>query len=181
MKKINHLFIFVTLICSFITIFSEFDKGIVIILKDASIVLTLLFPYILNKLFKLDIGESLILIWIIFIFMAHYLGVICEFYNKWEMFDKVTHTFSGVLSSGVAVLILNKVKSKNILFNIIFILSFSLMCAALWEMFEFTCNALFGGDAQRVALTGVSDTMWDMIVAFFGSIFVSFFYYLKKE
>ena len=180
MKKINHILIFVIIILSFITIFSELDKGIVIFLKDSSIILTLLIPYILNKVFKLNINEGLVLIWIIFIFLAHYLGVICNMYNEWEMFDKITHTFSGILSGGVAILILDRMKTKNIAFNILFILSFTWLCAGLWEVFEFTCNALVGGDAQRVISTGVSDTMWDMIVAFFGSIFISAVYYLKK-
>ena len=169
------------MILAFFNIFSSLDKGIVIFLKDASIILTILVPYMLNKLFKLNINETLIFIWIVFIFLAHFLGVICNLYNEWEMFDKVTHTFSGVLSGGVAILMLDRVKSKNILFNIIFILSFTSLCACLWEVFEFTCNALVGGDAQRVALTGVSDTMWDIIVAFFGSLFVSAFYFLKNQ
>lgn len=181
MKKINHLFIFITLICAFITIFSELDRGIVIILKDVSIVLTILMPYILNRLFKLDISEYLIFIWILFIFMAHYLGVICNFYNRWEYFDKIAHTMSGILSSGIALLILKKVKSENVLFNIVFILSFTWLCAGLWEVFEFTCNIFVGGDAQRVIETGVSDTMWDMIVAFLGAIFMSTAYYLKEK
>ena len=66
-------------------------------------------------------------------------------------------------------------------FNIIFILSFTSLCACLWEVFEFTCNALVGGDAQRVALTGVSDTMWDIIVALFGAIFVSILHFFRKS
>lgn len=181
MRKINLLLIGLTLVLSSFIIFSEFDKGIVIVLKDASIVLTLFFPYILNRLFKLNISERLILIWIIFIFLAHYLGVICELYNSFYMFDKITHTMSGILSGSVAILLLEKVKLKNIAFNILFILSFTWMCAGLWEVFEFTCNELVGGDAQRVVATGVSDTMWDMIVAFIGSIFVSIFYFFKKK
>lgn len=181
MKKINIFLIITTVILSFITILSELDKGIVIILKDSSIALTLLVPYILKKIFKVKIDESYILIWIIFIILAHYLGVICELYFKIDYFDKVTHTFSGVVSSTAAILILNNVKTKNIGFNILFILSFSWLCAGLWEVFEFTCNALFGGDAQRVLLTGVTDTMQDMIVAFIGSIVVSIIYYFKRR
>lgn len=181
MKKINYLSIMIILICAFFTIFSELDRGIVIFLKDSSIFLTIVFPYILNKFFKLNINESFIFIWIIFIFMAHYLGVICNYYNIIDYFDKIVHTFSGILSASVAIIILSKVKSNNILFNIIFILSFTWMCAGLWEVFEFVCNALFGGDAQMVVATGVSDTMWDMIVAFLGAIIVSIFYYLKKK
>ena len=180
MKKINYLLITITLIWASLIIFSELDKGIVIILKDSSIVLTILFPYILKKFFKININENLIFIWILFIFMAHFLGVICHYYNKYLFFDKVAHTFSGVLSGSVGVLLVNKVKSKDILFNVLFILSFTWFCAGMWEVFEFICNYFFGGDAQMVAATGVSDTMWDMIVAFIGSIFVSIIYYLKR-
>ena len=180
MKKINYFLIFVTLVWAFFIVFSELDRGIVIILKDSSIVLTIIFPYILKKFFKINIDESLILIWILFIIMAHFLGVICGFYNRFEYFDKITHTFSGILSGSVGVLLVNNVRYKNVMFNILFILSFTWLCAGMWEVFEFTCNYLFGGDAQRVVATGVSDTMWDMIVAFIGAIGVSIFYYLKK-
>ncbi|MBQ9011437.1 MAG: hypothetical protein IJ093_02190 [Bacilli bacterium] len=43
----------------------------------------------------------------------------------------------------------------------------------MWEVFEYVCNIFVGGDAQRVALTGVNDTMLDMIVAFSGSLVTS--------
>lgn len=181
MKKINLFLIVLTVVLASITIFGEFDRGIVIVLKDSSIILTLLFPYIFKKIFNIKIGEGFIFVWIIFIFLAHYMGVICELYNKWYYFDKVTHTFSGVLSGCVGVLILKNNKVNSLAFRILFILSFTWLCAGLWEVFEFTCNALFGGDAQRVALTGVTDTMLDMIVAFVGSIIVCIGYYLKEK
>lgn len=181
MKKINLLLILCIIICSFFVIMSELNRGIVVILKDSSIVLTLLFPYLLRRLFKIKISEWLILIWIIFIFISHFLGVVCSLYNEWYYLDKISHTFSGILSGAVGVLIIKNVGCKNMLFNILFILSFTWMCAGLWEVFEFTCNALFGGDAQRVMLTGVNDTMWDLIVAFLGSICVSFVYYFKES
>ena len=44
MKKINICLLIITLVCSFITIMGELDKGIVIILKDSSIVLTATLP-----------------------------------------------------------------------------------------------------------------------------------------
>lgn len=179
MKKINICLLIITLVCSFITIMGELDKGIVIILKDSSIVLTATLPYILNKLFKLNLSDGIIFIWLIFIFLAHYMGVTAEFYNKWEGFDKVVHTFSGILTAYAAMLIVSK--SDNIWFNILFIISFSAFCAFAWETFEFVCNILFGGDAQRVAETGVTDTMMDMIVAFIGAFIFSLGYYLKKK
>ena len=113
MKKINYLLILITLICSFVTIFSELDKGIVIILKDASIIFTISVPYIVKRVFKIDLSESFITLWIIYIFFNHYLGIIAEYYNKWEGLDKWTHMLSGVLSAYGAALILKYNKTKN--------------------------------------------------------------------
>ena len=48
--------------------------------------------------------------------------------------------------------------------------------AGLWETFEFTCDKIFDKDAQRVLLTGVNDTMKDMIVAYIGSLVFILFY-----
>ncbi len=181
MKKLNIFLIIITLICSAFTIIGELDRGIIIILKDSSIILTVFLPYIIEKIFKIKINDGCKTIWIIFIFLAHYLGVTAEYYNKWEGFDKITHTISGILSAYVAAIILQYNKSKKQTFNILFILSFTWLCAGLWETFEFTCNYLFGGDAQRVTQTGVSDTMWDMIVAFIGSIIFSVYYVIKTK
>ena len=179
MKKINIGLLIITLVCSFFTIIGELDKGIVIILKDSSIVLTATLPYIVNKLFKVKLNDGVIFVWLIFIFLAHYMGVTAEFYNKWEGFDKVVHTFSGVLTAYVGMLFLPK--GVYIWFKILFIIAFSWMCAGLWETFEFVCNILFGGDAQRVAATGVTDTMLDMIVAFIGASLFSLGFYLKEK
>ena len=52
MKKVNIILLIITLVCSFFTIMGELDKGIVIVLKDSSIILTATLPYIVNKLFK---------------------------------------------------------------------------------------------------------------------------------
>ena len=69
MKKINIIFIITTICLAFMSIITELDKGIVILLKDSSIALTLLIPYIVRKIFKVDIDESLVFVWIIFIML----------------------------------------------------------------------------------------------------------------
>lgn len=178
MKKINCLLLIIILILSCITVLNELDRGIVIVLKDASIILTATIPFIFNKIFNRKLSDGFIFTYLIFIFLAHYLGVICECYNKWSGFDKLTHTMSGVLTAYVAALLIPK--DNKAWFNILFILAFSSMIAFLWETFEFTCNLLVGGDAQRVVETGVTDTMLDMIVAFVGASLFSLIYYLKE-
>ncbi len=176
MKKLNFGLIVVILFFAFLSIVNELDKGIVVVLKDLSIVFTISVPYLVKKIFKVNINEGFITCWIIFIFMAHYLGVILGWYNSFAGFDKVTHTISGFLSAYVAMLILEYKKNNDKLFGVLFMVSFTWLCAGMWEVFEFTCNALFGGDAQRVLETGVDDTMWDMIVAFMGSLILGIYY-----
>ena len=70
--------------------------------------------------------------------------------------------------------------NKKVLFNIIWMISITLAVASLWECFEYVANIFFGGDAQRVATTGVNDTMQDIIVAFIGAIIVSAMYIYEE-
>ena len=119
MKKINLLLTLATIICAIVTIFMQPYQGVVVFLKNASIILTVTLPYILQKLFKVRINDGLTFIWIIFIFMAHYLGVVLEWHYSLPGFDKVTHTVSGVLSGYVATLILKHMKITNLMFSIL--------------------------------------------------------------
>ena len=178
-KKINILLILVSVLGSLYFVFTR-DNNLVLILKDISIVFTISAIYIIQKIFKIKISDSLNLIYIIFIFMAHFLGVICELYNYIYWFDKFVHFLSGVITSFVAVYILVKFKKdKNIYFNILFIIAFTLMVASLWEIFEYLSSYYFKVDPQKVLTTGVIDTMHDIMVAFLGSILVSISYYFE--
>lgn len=176
MKKINLVLIIITLVFSFFTIIFKLDSEFIVILKDLSIVLTVLLPYLFEKVTGFKVSSIFKTIWIIFIFMAHYLGVMVEFYNTISYYDKIVHTVSGVLSACAAMIILNNGFSSGKAFNVLFIVAFSALCAVSWEVFEYVCDNLFNGDAQRVTLTGVSDTMQDMMVALFGSIMFSLWY-----
>ena len=120
---------------------------------------------------------------ILFIFCAHFLGTTLELYNHITYFDKVTHTISGVLTALFALLLLKELgicDKKRILFSLLFLFSFTMLVASGWEMFEYIANIFFGGDAQRVALTGVNDTMQDIIVAFLGSVLVAICYVFEE-
>ncbi len=182
-KKINILLILVAILGSLYFIFTK-GENIVLILKDISIILTINALYIIQKIFKVKISEGLNFIYILFIFMAHFLGVTCELYNHIYWFDKFTHFLSGILTSFIAIYLLVKLKNKNkhnLFFNVLFIISFSLAIAAVWEIFEYLSSYYFNLDPQRVTQTGVSDTMGDIIVAFLGSILVSLCYHFEHK
>lgn len=177
-KYINYLLSLVAIIGSFYIIVVK-DRELGVILKDASILVTITLPYILGKIFKIKIDNKLKFIYILFVFCAHFLGATVELYNKISWYDKLCHTLSGVLTSYGALLMLTIIKNcsiKNKCFNIIYMICITLAVASLWEIFEYSSNILFGGDAQKVVETGVNDTMQDIIVAFIGSLFVCLIY-----
>ena len=180
-KKINILLCIIAIIGGLFIAFTK-DDSLVLILKDSSIIFTITGIYIIEKIFKIKINEYIKFIYILFIFMAHFVGVTLEVYNHVYWFDKFTHFVSVIATSLLAILILLKEKNNNkLLFNVLFILSFSMLIASSWEVFEFLASYYFKVDPQRVALTGVTDTMGDIIVALLGSILVSISYYFEHK
>ena len=160
------------IICGCIRMFNGDIYGTLICF---AIIPVMFVPYLLTKLFHIKLGEQVETIYYIFVFFAHFLGSIVNLYDFIKGYDKIMHFLSGILSAFIAFIILVRMKkyhNKSILFNVIFVIAITLSIAALWEFYEFTFDSLFGKDAQNVLTTGVGDTMWDMIVAFFGSILV---------
>lgn len=148
------------------------------------IILVMLIPWIIERLFKIEIPGALRTTYIIYIFAAHFLGSIVDFYHTFDNYDKLMHFLSGILTGLIAIYVMSLLKGydkKKMTLNIIFILGFSMLIASGWEMFEFTCDNLFRKDAQNVLTTGVDDTMWDIIVAFIGSILVSILYIIEVK
>ncbi|MBQ9072534.1 MAG: hypothetical protein IJY25_05205 [Bacilli bacterium] len=180
-KKINILLILIAIIGSLYFVFIK-DNNIIFILKDISIVLTISALYIVQKILKIKIPEGINFVYILFIFMAHFLGVICDLYSKIYWFDKFVHFLSGFVAAFVAIYLLVKFKKdKNIIFSIIFIISFSVMIGSLWEVFEYLASYYFEVDPQKVIATGVTDTMGDIIVTLLASILTSISYYFEHK
>ena len=176
MKKINISLIIISILLSIYISFTE-ELELVNIAKNLSIIITINAIYIVKRLFKLNISEELNFIYIIFIILAHLIGVNYNLFVKIYWFDKFTHFVSGLLSSILAIYILIKFnKSDNKFFNFIFIVAFALMVASLWEMLEYSFSCILPVDPQKVKLTGVSDTMGDIIVALLASILISISY-----
>mgnify|MGYP000698908870 FL=1 len=179
MKKTNDiliiLMIIVNTICMLLSICGKYNSNILVCL---SLYLIIFLPRIVRK-FSSKVNDLIELIFLLFILFAQLLGSILHFYGIIYWYDSFMHYISGILTSFLAVIILilfNKYDDNDKVFNVIFILSITLMVASLWEIFEFTTDNLLDGDAQRVVATGVTDTMKDIICALLGSILFSFCY-----
>ena len=71
-----------------------------------SIIPIMFLPYIIKRLFKIKINDSIIFMYLIFIFFAHFLGSIINLYNSIKYYDRIAHLISGILTSFGALIIL---------------------------------------------------------------------------
>lgn len=185
MKRINIISIMVMLIinsvCLMLTILGKFNSNILVCLATYFIVFL---PKILRKLLKIEIPDSVEFVFLLFIFFAEVLGSVLHFYHLISWFDSFVHYVSGILTALLGLMLLVYLKrydSKDICFNLMFMISITLSVAALWEIFEFTNDSVFGYNAQRVIETGVTDTMKDIICALLGCILVVISYIYEER
>ncbi|WP_246582860.1 hypothetical protein [Clostridium mobile] len=132
-------------------------------------------PYMYNSIFKRNESRALDFSIIFFIFLSIYLGTLNNFY-KFTWWDTMLHLISGVILGLLGIVVMNNlnnptvVKSLNPKFIFIYIISFVLLCGVLWEIYEFAGDIVLGMDMQGSLLTGVGDTMIDLIADLVGGV-----------
>lgn len=126
---------------------------------------------------KIKISSEITIIRFVFLFSAMLLGEQFDFYELFFWWDMVLHTAAGVICGYLAfmfILILNNNEKVNLylspFFVALFSLSFSMMIAVFWELFEFSMDQILGTNMQK---SGLVDTMFDLIVWTVGALFSS--------
>ena len=170
MKKTNNCIIFILVVCSYVLAIHNLSNNLIVqFLINIAILPTLMVPKIFKK-FKINISENLEFMYTLFILFAYFLGTVLNFYDRISIYDTIMHFLSGIFEAYLAIQILHN--SKNKMVDVLFILGFICLASVLWEVFEFTSSNIFDVDPQKVELTGVTDTMKDLIAALIGGILV---------
>ena len=182
---INDVLIFCLLIIMFYQlIFRSSTLPISKILTTTSILPIIMVPYLLDKIFHYRMKEGTQLVYYLFILISLALGSILGLYHTISWFDLLAHFLTGVVSSVAALIILEQVgllKKERVGFIFFFMLLLGLSVSSCWEFFEFFSDKIFHGDTQCTKLTGVNDTMEDMLIAFLGSILFSGYLVIKMK
>lgn len=111
-----------------------------------------------------------------FIFIAYPLGSCVDFYRVVPCFDKLAHTLSGVFVSVLCIVLYcalapaRRIGPQDMYLALAFTFFGSMAVAGMWELGEYAVSAIVKMDLQRVAATGVSDSMNDMLVCMAGTI-----------
>lgn len=157
------------------------------------IITTLLSPLLFRAKMDLDIPAEFHLAAVVFVLAALYLGEIQGFYQWLWWWDIALHTTAGFLMGifgFLLVYILNESRQVDIHMTPGFIAFFSFIFAVavgtFWEFFEFGMDQWFGTNMQKPMFndpSGLTDTMWDMIVNSVGAMAISTsgWWYLKSK
>ncbi|HDR73184.1 MAG TPA: hypothetical protein ENN85_04655 [Methanoculleus sp.] len=105
----------------------------------------------------------------------HVAGHVAGFYDTYSpLYDKLAHLISAItvaVLGFVVVFLLEQFSEQRCTrFMIVFFVIMSTMgLGAIWEIYEFTLDTLFGLNLQH----GLEDTMWDLIFNLFGALIVA--------
>ena len=150
----------------------------------AALMLTLL-PSIFSNRFHIQLPLSFLAAISLFFFATLFLGEIFDFYNKFWWWDVLLHGSSAVGFGIIGFLFVFYLFQGDrydappwALGVIAFCVALSI--GALWEIFEFAMDEIFGLNMQK---SGLVDTMWDLIVDTIGASFgaISGFLWLKGQ
>lgn len=146
-------------------------------------------PFVVKKLFKMQIPTFLCLTFWLFLFCSVFLGEVASFYYIVPHWDDFLHFLSSCMTALLGYMIFAMCfKGKNADFSVtaavLFALCFSVAIGAIWEIYEFSFDGLLGLNMQKYALEdgtqklgrlALLDTMKDIIVDTLGASLTSLF------
>lgn len=142
-------------------------------------------PLILRRRLPVQIPLEYEVMAILFVFAALFLGEVRSFYQRFWWWDMALHATSGLLLGILGFLlvyVLNESKRGDIhlqpAFVALFAFMFAVTAGTFWEIFEFGMDELVGTTMQKPMLgdlSGLTDTMWDLILDVAGATVISCF------
>jgi len=149
----------------------------------AGIIVIMRAPVMVGRHYRLIIPPEWELMAVIFVFAALFLGEIRDYYDRFWWWDIALHTTSGFLLGILGFLlvyVLNEDSRINLKmqprFVALFAFIFAVAIGVFWEIFEFIADRLAGTTMQKPMLgdpSGLTDTMWDLIVDVLGAATIS--------
>lgn len=151
-------------------------------------------PAALGRQFRVNVPPEFQVLAILFVFAALFLGEIQSYYERFWWWDIALHTSSGLLMGVLGFLlvyVLNESERADVhmrpRFVAMFAFLFAVTVGTLWEIFEFAMDQLVGSNMQKPMFddpSGLTDTMWDVIVNMLGALAVSalgWWYMVRRE
>lgn len=140
-------------------------------------------PELMRRKLPVEIPSELQMIGLVFVFASIFLGEVRDYYERIWWWDLALHGSAGLLLGLLGFLIVYVLNQSGDVevrmrpsFVALFAFAFAVAIGTLWELFEFAMDRTFGLVMQKPVLgdpSGLTDTMWDMIVNAFSAALIS--------
>ena len=140
-------------------------------------------PAFLAARFRLQLPVSFVAVIVIFVFSTLFLGEVFDFYERYWWWDVVLHGGSAVTFGMIGFLFVlflfegDRYAAPPWALALI-AFCFAVTIGAVWEIFEFAMDQIFGLNMQK---SGLVDTMYDLIVDVIGAGIGAAFGYLYSK
>jgi uncharacterized membrane protein YjdF len=140
-------------------------------------------PLVFRRRLPIEIPSEIQLFVILFLFATLFLGEVRDYYERFWWWDLALHGTAGLLLGMLGFMIVYMLNENEHVdlhmrpsFVALFAFCFAVTIGAVWEIFEFAMDQTFGLNMQKPMLgdpSGLTDTMWDLIVDTIGAAIVS--------
>ncbi len=142
-------------------------------------------PDLIRKKARIYITPGFRYVFLIFVFLAQFLGEIADLFNRVIWWDNMLHfisAFTITLIGYIASYLISDNDGTYDLMSIgaasLFALAFSVALGSLWEIFEYIVDVAFDFNMQK---SGLVDTMEDLIFCVAGSFIACLIYIPDKK
>jgi uncharacterized membrane protein YjdF len=157
-----------------------------------AVMTVILIPVFFRRRLPVEVPSEIQVAAVLFIFATLFLGEVRDYYERIWWWDLALHGTAGILLGLIGFLVVYVLNESELVevhmkpaFVALFAFFFSLALGTLWELFEFGMDEIFGLTMQKPMAgdpSGLTDTMWDLIVDTIGAAAVSLagWRYLKR-
>ena len=158
-----------------------------------AVMAAILAPEILRRRLDVEIPSEIQILASLFVFATLFLGEVRDFYERFWWWDIALHATAGLLLGLLGFIIVYVLNQSSRIhlemrpsFLALFAFLFSIGIGALWEIFEFGMDELFGLTMQKPVPgdpSGLTDTMRDLIVDTLAAALISLWgwRYMKRR
>ena len=137
--------------------FEKLKSDYVLMILQCSLgIVVMMLPTFLSHKWKVVVPNTVVILYYIFLYCAIYLGEVQNFYFVIPYWDTILHAFSGAMLGALGFILvdlLNKDQKVHVnlspFFISLFAFCFALAVGALWEIYEFSFDALLGLNMQK--------------------------------
>lgn len=167
--------------------------------ENLLMIIVTLVPVTLGRTINVHMPKAMEIAFVGFCFASLVMGDLLDFYGRFPWWDVVLHGISGIMLGILGYAVFNFLNGNaapaSPLYLSLWIICFAMASGAIWEIFEYITDGIFGLNSQEFLTTGgtfdsttplqgrdaLKDTMEDLMLDFMGATTIALITYFGNS